>query len=231
MNKFSIALLFLPALLLSQVILFQDDFSDGNPDGWITLFPEGVYFVNDSLRYDISYTGANNVDPTVVRGDSASLYMTVNDYSVLAEGIAYNPSDFLGIFLRGTMGQTGYTVFLRPLYNDLCIFRHDGPDIRTVLGTMDFPNNIGQFYWIRFQCEDNLLSAKAWQGEVSDEPANWLLTAVDSVYDNYGFAGFSTGRYGLGSSHAEFDNFVVTSLEPINLEQRSWAGIKSALNR
>ena len=229
MKKFSIALFFLPAVLLSQVILFQDDFSDGNPDGWIPLFPEGVYFVNASLRYDISYTGANNVDPTVVRGDSASFYMTVNDYSVLAEGIAYNPSDFLGIFLRGTMGQTGYTAYLRPLYDDICILRHDGPDIRTALGTMDSPNNLGQFYWIRFECEGNLLRAKAWQGEASDEPADWLLTVVDSVYDNYGFTGFSTGRYGFGSSHAEFDNFVVTTVGSGPLDQITWAGVKTAL--
>lgn len=85
MKKFTIALLILPAILFAEDILFQDDFSDGNADGWIAMFGEGSYFVNDSLRYDISYTGTEYVYPCVIRGDSSSIYMTENNYSVVLE--------------------------------------------------------------------------------------------------------------------------------------------------
>lgn len=51
---FIIVLVIVP-VLTAQVVLFEDDFSDSNADGWFVLMPEGTYFVNDSLdtRYRI----------------------------------------------------------------------------------------------------------------------------------------------------------------------------------
>ncbi len=229
MKMFTIALLILPAVLLSQDILFQDDFTDGIPDGWMPLFGEGTYFVNDSLRYDISYTGPNYVTPAVVRGDSASIFMTVNDYSVLLESVVHSPSAYVGIYLRGTLGHTGYGMWTRYSDNDILIFRHDGPGDYTTIGSIGFPLAYGEHYWLRFQCEGALMSCKAWQGTVGDEPAAWMLSVFDYAWDNNGFMGYVTGQYSSspGNSHAEFDNVVVTSVEPQILSQTTWAAIKA----
>lgn len=231
MKVFTIALLILPAVLFAEEILFQDDFSDGNADGWMPLFGEGSYFVNDSLRYDISYSGPNHVTPAVVRGDSANIYMTVNDYSVLLEAVGYDPSDFIGIYIRGNLGHEGYGLWLRYGFNDVSIFRHDGPSNYTPIGSVGFPLAYGEFYWLRLQAEGGLLNCKIWQGDVGDEPTDWLLTVFDYTYDNYGFTGFVTGRYSSssGDSYAEFDNIVVTTVIPEALEQTTWARIKATL--
>lgn len=229
MKVLVIVLLIISTVLFSQVILFEDDFSDGNPDGWMPLFGEGTYFVNDSLRYDISYTGTNYVTPCVVRGDSSVIYMTVNDYSVLLEGICHSPSDYIGIYVRGTLSHTGYGMWMRYEANEIDIFRHDGPGSWTSIGSVYFPLIYAEHYWFRFQCEGSLLSCKAWQGEPGDEPAEWLLKSSDQTWDDYGFTGFVTGRYVEGDCHAEFDNVVVTTIEPSTFEQSTWGRIKSAL--
>ncbi len=229
MKKFTIALLILPAILFAEDILFQDDFSDGNADGWIAMFGEGSYFVNDSLRYDVSYTGTGYVYPCVVRGDSSSVYMTENDYSVLLETVIHSPSQYAGVYARGTFDETGYVLWLRNTLDDVSIFRHDGQSIYTAIGSVYFPLDYDTHYWMRFQCEGGLLCGKVWQGDVGDEPADWLLSVFDYTYDNYGFTGFVTGRYSTspGSSHSEFDNVVVTTVTPGAIEQITWAGIKT----
>lgn len=40
--------------------------------------------------------------------------------------------------LRGNVEKTGYTAYLRPLYDDICIFRFDGQSISSALGTAGF---------------------------------------------------------------------------------------------
>lgn len=167
--------------------------------------------------------------PAVFRGDSANIYMTVNDYSVLLEAVGHDPSAYIGIYMRGNLGHEGYGMWLRFGYDDVCIFRHDGPSTYTAIGLIDFPLAYGEFYWLRFQSEGGLLCCKVWQGDVGDEPIDWLLSVFDYTYDNYGFTGFVTGRYSSspGNSHAEFDNVVVTAVPPGAIEQITWAGIKT----
>ncbi len=226
--KFLFILLVLVPVLTAQVVLFTDDFSDSNADGWLVLMPEGTYLVNDSLRYQISYTGTEDIDPCVVRGDSAGIYMTTNNYSVLLEGVGHDPSDYICVFIRGTLNHTGYVLYLRFDYNDVCILRHDGPGQWIFLATESHTCSLEEFYWIRFECEGENLRGKVWQGTPGDEPADWLITTIDGTHTNYGFMGFLTGRYyAQGSSDAELDNVVVTSVEPGALEQSTWAGIKA----
>ena len=223
-----IVLVVLVPLLTAQTVLFSDDFNDGNADGWFILMPEGTYFVNDSLRYQISYTGVEDVDPCVVRGDSAGLYMTTSNYSVLLEGVGHSPSDYIGVFVRGTVSHTGYTFSLRYNYNDVCFLRHDGVGQYTFLALQSYTVAHDEFYWIRFECDEDNLRAKVWQGTAGDEPAQWLITTIDDTYSNCGFMGFMTGRFSStpGDSDAELDNVVVTDL-PSAFEQSTWAEIKS----
>lgn len=222
-----IVLLVLAPVLTAQVVLFEDDFNDSNANGWYIFMPEGTYFVNDSLRYQMQYTGSMDVDPGVVRGDSAGIYMSTNNYSVLLEGVGHAPSDYIGVFIRGTFAHTGYALWLRYDFDDVHIFRHDGFDDWTSIAVVSMSVSEEEFYWIRFECEQDNLRGKVWQGTAGDEPADWLITANDGTYNNCGWMGFITGRYyAQGSSDAELDNVVVTSLL-LALEHSTWAGIKS----
>ena len=153
--------------------------------------------------------------------------MTTNNYSVLLEGIGHDPSDYICVFIRGTFMHTGYVLYLRFDDDEVNILRHDGEGQWTFIATAYLPCSLEEFYWMRFECEGDNLRGKVWQGTPGDEPADWLITATDGTHSNYGFMGFMTGRYSAaGSSDAELDNVVVTSL-PLALEQSTWAGIKS----
>jgi hypothetical protein len=228
MRLAALVLVLVAAVLATQTVLFEDDFNDGNADGWFIIMPEGTYFVNDSLRYEIAYYGTDDIDPCVVRGDSLGMYMTTEHYSVLLEGIGHSPSDYIGVFIRGTLSQTGYVMWLRYGYNDVAIFRHEGVGSWNELTWSNYSLTYDDPYWIRFECCQDTLRGKVWEGTVGDEPAYWLVTAVDNNYCNCGFMGFVTGRYAAsGDSRAELDNVVVTSVEPVYLEASSWARIKS----
>jgi len=227
MKLLIVALLTITCCLLSQAVLIEDDFDDGNADGWLIMYGEGTYFVNDSLCYDISYSGTSDVNPAVIRGDSANIFMTISDYSVLLEGICHAPSDFIGVYMRGTYDETGYVLWLR--YDapaDVAIFRHDGPGSYTNIENVLFTLNYDEPYWIRFESHADTLKGKVWQGTVGDEPAPWLLTAVDDAYQNNGFMGFVTGQYDSGPAHAELDNVLVTAVTTA-LDQTTWAEIKA----
>ena len=129
-----------------------------------------------------------------MRGDSAGIYMTTNNYSVLLEGVGHDPSAYIGVFLRGTFSHTGYTLFLRYGYNDLVILKHDGEVEWVLLSIENISLSLEEFYWIRFECEEDNLRGKVWQGTAGDEPAEWMITAQDATFSNYGFMGFITGR-------------------------------------
>lgn len=224
---FTFIMVTVPAIQ-AQTILFEDDFNDGNADGWTELEPEGTYIVNDSLRYELSYPGTGNVDPVVVRGDSANYYMTTTDYSVLVEVIAHDPTDYSGVAVRVMGFFTGYVAWIRYEYDDICIFRHDAPESYVILAYSSCgPLEYGEAYWVRFECEGSVLRAKLWQGTVGDEPASWLLSAVDNTYLNNGCMAMISSHDNGGSCDSEFDNVVVTAVEPGALNQETWAAVKS----
>jgi hypothetical protein len=96
------------------------------------------------------------------------------------------------------------------------------------LAISSFTLSLDEPYWMRFECNQDTLRAKVWEGSVGDEPGSWMLTATDTTYCNCGFMGFTTGHVtSVGDCQAELDNVVVTSLEPLGLETSSWASIKS----
>ncbi len=229
MKTLTIALLVLSTVLFSQDILFEDDFNDGDAIGWIIVRPEGNYFVNESLRYDISYDGTGQVPPTVARGDSASLFMTVQDYSVLAECIPHLPSLLVGVGVRYSLGDYGYIWCLWADGLSFLILRIDGgPENWEDLGSIYCPIDWDEHYWVRFECDGGTLRAKVWQ-DPDPEPAGWMLEVSDTTYINNGCVVlYATQANGIGPAWAEFDNVVVTTITPGALEQSTWALIKSS---
>ena len=228
MKTLAIVLLALSTVLFSQDVLFEDDFNDGDAVGWIITQPQGNYIVNEYLRYDISYDGTSQVSPFLARGDSACVFMTVQDYSALAECIPHQPSITVGVAVRFSLGDYGYICWIWPDDDDVDIWRHDGVGSWTIIKTANYPIDWDEPYWVRFECEGSTLRAKVWQ-DPDPEPVDWLLKVSDNTYINNGCIGLvATNWNGIGPAWGEFDNVVVTTIEPGALDQSTWGLIKAA---
>lgn len=74
-------------------------------------------------------------------------------------------------------------------------------------GRVDIEKVEGRWYWVRFRAEGENLMAKTWfDGE--DEPAEWNITATDSIVPGPGWAGVATAS---GSHVNLWDNVGVSS--------------------
>jgi len=226
---FALLIIAVPALQ-AQAILFEDDFSDGNADGWTEWDPDGTYEVNADLRYQLSYPGTGDVDPIAVRGDVDDIYMSTNNYSVRVKVIAHSPTEYVGVALRFTDEFRGYVAYLRYLNDDVCICRHDSMQTPAFLGFADTcVLDYDEEYWLRFKCENDLFLVKVWEGQSYEEPDEWLLIGSDPIYADGGCMGLAAVNSGEGACDVEFDNVQVVGYPPSSaLEQSTWAGIKAA---
>lgn len=217
-------------LLISTIaladILFEDDFNDGNADGWMEIVPEATYEVNADLRYEFSFDGPENVDAISANYDGPG-YMTVPDYSVRAEAIAHDPCDEIAIILRGSSEDTtGYFGMLRFDIGEASIRRLGAGPSWIVLASTSLNLVYEQSYWIRFECLGNMLYMKTWQGAIEDEPEEWLLSVEDETYTDPGFFALMAAAYGGGSYDGEFDNVCVTAPTQY-FEHLTWGFIKA----
>ena len=80
-----------------------------------------------------------------------------------------------------------YVVFIAPLANITAIAKFAGelvvlnPGAWTWLTpqSTDFEYDIGVPYWVRFDLHNADLKVKVWEGDVTDEPGEWLLETTD----------------------------------------------------
>ncbi len=224
-------ILIVTSLCLSQTIYFQDDFNDGNADGWYEFLSDANYEVNDSLRYEISYTGAADTFGLAVRGDNGTV-MSVPDYSVRVEVIASFPTQAAGVDLRFSMADsTGYACYLNWQNNTCSIGRYDDFFTWIALETQSVPGGLiyGTPYWMRFECEIHDLRVKVWEGGTGDEPDDWFMDYTDYQFNDNGCMGLDVcGGPPYMDFDVEFDNVTVS--EPygaIYLEQSTWGSIKA----
>lgn len=226
MKLFTVVLVLCLSVLNAQTVLFEDDFTDGNADGWIEWDTLATYEVNGDLRYQLSYSGADDVDGIAARGDLGSV-MSTNNYSVRVKAIAHSPTDYIGVGLRLTQQLQGYVAYLRILYNDVCICRHESEYIYDFIGIENIATvNYDEPYWIRFKCENEFLMVKVWQGQSYEEPDEWLLVTSDTTYSNNGCAVLASANHLEGACDTEFDNVQVIGY-PTSLEQSTWGQIKA----
>lgn len=211
--------------LNAETILFEDDFNDGNADGWMELVTGAQYMVQDSMYH---FTAGAGVDHAASFNSDDPAGMTVMDYSVYAEFTLHSPTHGALVYLRTDFDdETGYFLYLRTYQDQIRICRHD--EVGWVdLEEVPFAFENDQFYWVRFCCEQDDLMGKVWQGTMGDEPASWNITASDSVYSDPCF--FGLGGVNISAQtgiDVEFDNVMVTD-DPVLLEPYTWASIKSA---
>lgn len=216
---------------VSAGVLFQDDFDDGNADGWWEW--KGGYAVNAQYEviagaYNLSNSGSGWIPAASHNGDQGGM-MSTSDYSVRA---MITPTNCYrsGLLARGTVSNfTGYLLVIIPSTNTFGISRltTSGP---VMITSMSMPLYFGETYWLHLKVEGTTISGKVWQGGEGDEPVDWMLTCTNSQYSGPGrmavfCCNFSSKDKAL--LNVTFDEVTVFDLES-SLEVGTWAGIKSA---
>jgi hypothetical protein len=214
-------------------ILFDDDFDDGDADGWYEVDTGCSYTVNGDFRYEFAYEEGSDDDFCLAyRGDLGQV-MSTRDYSVMVETIAHSPTNRIGIGVRFNPGTyTSYTAYLNHTTGTYYIIRYDSfNDYEVLSPSMSYPGGFdhGTSYWVRFQCHADTFKVKIWEGGPSQEPENWMMTRTDDTYYVYGAAYVEAFSNPADDFNAEFDNVEVTW--EVGLEPETWAGIKASFGQ
>jgi len=231
MRVLACVLLLAAPFAFGQTILFEDDFSDGNYDGWLIHGTGATYQVNSDLRFEFSYNGTEEIYSMAYRGDLGESMSVVN-YSVLVETITHSPTGKTGLNVRYTEATgTSYGLYLNYSTGNYYILRYDSFSSWVMLGGI-VPFQGGFIYdtpyWVRYECIDDLLRAKIWTGGSGDEPDEWDIVRYDGTYiDNGCIDRESLRPSGTTVFDTEFDNIVVTDF-PDALESSTWGAIKSS---
>jgi len=78
-----------------------------------------------------------------------------------------------------------YVVFVSPLEGKVRLAKYEGemaalrPDTWAYFGEADFSFDMDVWYWFKFLLNEGDFKVKIWEGEPSDEPAEWLLEVQD----------------------------------------------------
>ena len=210
-------------------VLFEDDFSDGDYEGWYTNLFDAGYEVNGAYRFELSYSG-NDQYAMPCRGDLGQV-MSQRDYSVVAEVIGHDPTSHVGLEVRfDPESFTGYVFYLNLLAGTYYVLRCDTlAQWESVCPSTPYPGGFdyGTSYWMRLECKQDTLRAKVWEGGPALEPSEWMLEGCDETYYTYGTVCLEVFNKLGDDFDAEFDNIDVTA-PSLGLEPGTWARIKAS---
>jgi len=214
-------------LVLTASVFFQDNFNDGNADGWYTVGPSN--FQVQSGWYNFNGGGAVN-DATSYRGDSGE-QMSTADYSMRTDVIV-DVGIFGGMMVRYSEdGLYNLMLVLSVPHQALRLYRWHWSSIE-LIDTYGFSVKRGTAYSVRFQCSGNTFAGRAWlPGE--PEPEEWFVSTTDTLTRSGSAALFSAGTSKQVTDvymSCFFDNVTVETPEPWALTQATWAQVKSSVN-
>lgn len=228
--KILIILMALAPLAFAQDVLFEDNFDDGNADGWFEMATGATYEVNSDYRYELSYAGPDSDIAFSHRGDLGET-MSEENYSVLMEIIGHYPTTITAISVRYMQGTgSAYTLYINYQYDTFYIYKYYTFISGSIIGSsVSFSSGFNYLtpYWVRFECVGSYLRAKIWTGPVSPEPTEWMIVRVDGTFWNTGCMAIESANLYGGDNCMEFDNVVVTSF-PVSLESSTWGAIKNS---
>ena len=218
--------------LVNADILLEDDFSDGNADGW-SAWTSGYganaqYNVIDH-EYVLSNSGSGWIPAAAHNGDQGGM-MSTPDYSIVAQ-ITPVSCFRAGVLARGYIPSfTGYLLVIIPSQNTFGISKltSAGPEMIT---SLTMPLSFNETYWVRFEVEGTSISGKIWQGAVEDEPSNWQLNCTNSLYSGPGRMGAFCCNFGTDEKAlltVKYDNISVFGTGS-SLDQISWGSIKHTI--
>ena len=222
----AIVFAFILSVIAVSDTLIYDDFDDGIADGWVEI-PTGAAYEVEGGRYHFSHTAPDTAMAASLTGDLFGL-MTVPSYSIRTQ-IEIESGDITGITARyDIFDNSGYAVTLLTEYGGILAISRMDQGVLEIL-TFTFTSIVqGQEYWVRFELNGSDIGAKIWTG--STEPASWLLTVVDTTYQNPGSVGLLSideNSGGTAALSAWFDEFLVEDELTLSLSPNTWAAIKS----
>lgn len=222
------ALHVLPVLCLAAFggVLLQDDFDDGNADGWHEISMVNYDVVQGMYRM---YGGYEENHGISFNGDDSG-YMSTPDYSAVCRMIP-ETGVFFGMMCRFSEDSDyNIMIILSHQHQRLMIFKWDWYGIY-VLDDVPFSVQLFQEYWLRCEVQGDVFRGRAWTGGLSAEPTDWMVQAADSLSVPGSIALFCVGLpYDLVSLSCRFDDVTVTDVSSV-LTGMTWAGVKTAAAR
>jgi hypothetical protein len=215
--------LVLPSMLIMAAVcaagvLFQDDFNDGDALGWHEASMVEFDVVDGMYRM---YGGYEQNHGISFNGDLEG-YMSVPDYSACCFLIP-ETGTFFGMMIRFRLDVGANIMLVLSLpHQALILFRWNWSGI-TLLDQTPFEALPGTGYRMRFESVGEIFRGKAWTG--SEEPEDWMVSAVDTLSQPGSVALFCAGLSDV-SLCCLFDDVVVTG-SPSALECVSWGAVKA----
>ena len=213
--------------------LFEDDFDDGSADGWTeyTTHPGSASYYVEEGWYHMEITPANGL-VFAFSGDegASSWHMSVPDYTVLCRTRAFSNTQHVGIAARWQepySNHNAYVLWLRYWPNLVSIYRHDGGANYEILASAPFTLGYDLDYCIRLDVYGDLIQGKVWQGDLSDEPEEFLVSVNDATYMEPGSIGMGCEGSGAELKHAAIDWVIVTD-SAYDLALFTWGGVKGS---
>lgn len=195
--------------LSSATVLFSDNFDDGNADGWLELPLSGISYSVVDGRYLFSGSDDVKVSGFSLNGDQSGI-MSTPDYSIVANVTTAVQADYSIYGRFSSADTTGYFAYMDGREDFFVAIGRSDANGPVFLAQTPYDVQTGVEYWIRFElCGENL-RAKFWTGNVTDEPADWLLTCEDNAYAEAGSIGLFTIAYTISTS---FDDVEVSEAQ------------------
>jgi len=199
-------------------VLFQDDFDDGDADGWHEASMCGFDVIEGMYRM---YGGYEENHGISFNGDMAG-YMSTPDYSTSVL-VLPETGTFFGMMARFRLENPYNIMLVLDLPQQrLRLLRWNWSGI-TLLDQTDFTVEPWTAYMVRLEVAGSTFSGRAWTGP--DEPAFWMVSASDTLSSAGSLALFCAGVSDASLS-CMFDDVVISQV-PSALESRTWGFIKS----
>jgi len=203
-------------------ILFTDDFSDGDDDGWTRSGGAGYHVIQG--KYFI-HSQSTRGQGRSINGDIYGA-MSTGDYSILCS-IEVECGTEAGVSARFCgADQWHYRLVFKPYTGTVLLERKKDTGPTVVMDDYLVSPGYHNSYWVRLQVEGSLVRARVWTGTVENEPSEWHLEAIDSSQQNPGSFYLFAGGYGKVSWSSIFDDVVVSTPLEQALVQTTWASLK-----
>jgi len=182
-----------------SLVLFEDNFEvdeESNWTKWVSEYAAGASYSIEDGQFHLRNSGAGWIPAAL----DINTEITESDYTILVQ-LTAEDCFRAGVLGRGSVAEfAGYLLAIIPIENKLVLAKlvPEGP---ITLSETDVNLELGETYWLRLNFEGALIGGKVWAGSVEDEPVEWLVSAVDSLYSGED-TGISTFTCNVGSEEA-----------------------------
>ncbi len=219
MMKLVLTLLCISAV--SGGILFQDDFNDGNADGWHEISMINYDVIEGMYRMYGGYAENHGIS---FNGDDSG-FMSTPDYSAVCR-IVPETGVFFGMMCR-FIEDSDYKIMLVLSYQHqaLRLYRWGSTGLN-ILDQTAFSVQMNHQYRIRYEVTGDIFRGKAWTGEPWEEPDLWMVSCTDTLSSAGSVALFCAGLTDVSLS-CLFDDVIISDTVS-SLTPHTWSDIKSA---